>query len=524
MDERIEAIVNGLERLPTLPGIAMKILEAVKKEEPNLKEIGDILSMDPPLSAEVLKIINSPFYGLSKKVTSVSHAVSMLGINAVKNLALGFSLLRNYRRGIQGGFEYTSFWKDSLIGALACRLLTGKILPAREEDSFALGLLHNIGILVLGRCMPDQYGLILKEKDKTRCSDHEAEKQVLGFSHMDIGGHLIRKWGLPELFHRPIRFHHNVDNEDSNDPEIATLTRILHITSLFIDLFRMPEKSTLLGLLDEYSRSYGFSEAFETDEVAKEVWEQAKSVFPHFEMEMGADEDYSRMIDSARRELISVSSDFMGRFLEQKRLIEQLREKSVRDGLTGLYNYQRFHESLEEEVYRSRRYDFPVSVVICDIDLFKRVNDTYGHLAGDHVLKCVARCLSETLRKSDDVARYGGEEFAIIMPETPAQGALVATERLKEAVEALRISYDGAHIQVTMSFGIATLSGKAFVAKEEVLKRADKALYQAKRDGRNRCCLFRSSSEKAKIRGGSAGKSVPFHSSSKKASLAGIPA
>ena len=108
-----EQIVRNIEDLPTLPGIAMRILEAVKKEGANLEEIGDVLSTDPPLSAKVLKIINSPFYALPRKITSVPHAVSLLGINTVKSLALSFSLVKGFKKG-RSEFDYTLFWKTSL--------------------------------------------------------------------------------------------------------------------------------------------------------------------------------------------------------------------------------------------------------------------------------------------------------------------------------------------------------------------------------------------------------------------------
>jgi len=146
-DTAFDVIFLKMDRLPTLPGIAMRILETVQQEDPDLQEIGKIISTDPPLSAEVLKIVNSAFYGLPSKVTTVSHAINLLGINTVKNLALSFSLVKNFQANSSVTFDYTLFWKDSLIGAAAAKLLAEKILPKFSEDAFFLGLIQNGDLL-----------------------------------------------------------------------------------------------------------------------------------------------------------------------------------------------------------------------------------------------------------------------------------------------------------------------------------------------------------------------------------------
>jgi len=203
----IADIVKNLDRLPTLPGIAMRILETVARPDADMADIAEIIATDPPLSAEVLKIVNSPIYGLNTKITSVQRAVTVLGTTAVKNLALSFSIIRANHGAKGDSFDYALFWKNSLIAAMACRLLASRILPQFAEDAFFLGLLHNIGILCLVRCMPDQYRMVLHEMDRSGCDFQEAEIQILGFTHMEVGQHLLRFWGLPEIFDLPLRHH-----------------------------------------------------------------------------------------------------------------------------------------------------------------------------------------------------------------------------------------------------------------------------------------------------------------------------
>ncbi|MCU0578777.1 MAG: HDOD domain-containing protein, partial [Desulfobacterota bacterium] len=199
---------KSIRNLPTLPGVAMKILEAVRSEETSLNVIADILSKDPPLTAKILGLINSAFYRLPSKVTSISHAVKLLGIQTVKKVALSFSLVRSFAGDPQGTFDYGKFWRDSLIAAVFSRLLAEKVLPAKVEDAFTLGLLHDIGVLALNVTMPKQYSLVIQEMALTGCPMPEAEERIIGFDHQDVGSFLTRSWDLPEIFFLPIARHH----------------------------------------------------------------------------------------------------------------------------------------------------------------------------------------------------------------------------------------------------------------------------------------------------------------------------
>ena len=170
------------------------------------------------------------------------------------------------------------------------------------------------------------------------------------------------------------------------------------------------------------------------------------------------------------------------------RAYETVRRQAIVDPLTGIANRRYCIEHLALEYRRARRDKHPLSLLICDIDYFKRYNDAYGHLAGDDCLKRVANTISEELRRGGDLcSRYGGEEFVVVLPETDQAGARTLAERIRQAVEALKILHRGSPIgsHVTMSVGLAT-ELENYENYEALFKRADEALYQAKHLGRNR--------------------------------------
>jgi len=160
----------------------------------------------------------------------------------------------------------------------------------------------------------------------------------------------------------------------------------------------------------------------------------------------------------------------------------KLEELASRDGLTGLKNRRAFNDRLEVEFERSRRYGNPLSIVLLDVDKFKHYNDTYGHPAGDLVLKTVAHLLEASIRDSDFVARYGGEEFVLILPHTPADAAMRVAERCRSRIE----GHPWPDRAVTASFGIATLQAGVNLNRDELVKASDEALYASKESGRNR--------------------------------------
>ena len=164
---------------------------------------------------------------------------------------------------------------------------------------------------------------------------------------------------------------------------------------------------------------------------------------------------------------------------------EEIYRLSTVDGLTQIFNKRYFLETLERELSRARRYDRPLALVMFDIDHFKQCNDTFGHRAGDFVLREVADVVRERARKVDVLARYGGEEFAMILPEIDIRGATAFAEKIRAMIGESKFMFEGRHIPVTISIGVAELTPD-IATYDDLIKRADARLYKAKQTGRNR--------------------------------------
>jgi diguanylate cyclase (GGDEF)-like protein/PAS domain S-box-containing protein len=215
--------------------------------------------------------------------------------------------------------------------------------------------------------------------------------------------------------------------------------------------------------------------------------------------------EHLHLVIGARR-LRNERDEFAGHVLsltnitEQKNLQLALSEKNKRlakvanrDALTGLFNRLYFEDALAQKVLESRRYGTGLSLAMIDIDHFKRFNDTYGHLAGDEVLRRIAGIMAEGCRAADIVARYGGEEFALILPATSGDDAFPVADRLRGLIEAHVVRYKDEDLRMTVSIGVASFDAARHDAQETLVDEADAALYEAKKSGRNRVVIARPS-------------------------------
>jgi len=176
--------------------------------------------------------------------------------------------------------------------------------------------------------------------------------------------------------------------------------------------------------------------------------------------------------------------------LKNATLFTLIKSRADHDGLTRIHNRRAFDERIVEEMRRHQRYRHPMSLLMLDIDHFKDVNDTYGHLAGDQVLREVGRILSETVRGTDFTARYGGEEFMVILPQTNEGQSQILAERLRTMIADARFTHNGHTFAITVSIGVAVLQPEALTKRRMLLEQVDQALYQAKKMGRNQVCNF----------------------------------
>ncbi len=489
-------------KLPSPPAIAIRILEAVRDCHSTSCSLAKIVSTDPALAAQVLKLANSSLYPTSVKVDSVERAVTVLGVVTLKNIALSFVVAKANHGPGGNGFDFNRFWKRALTAAVGANFFAD-LLRVKKSNTFVTGLLMDIGILYMYVSHPDDYVTVFTDKLAGNGSLVETERAVFGVDHQEIGARILEHWHLPNQIFEPIRYHHQSTAAPNGFDTDATILWLADKASSVYHGGNSVEKITAI---EKILKDYKGIDATAVTDIIDQIGEQCLEVMSLYDIDPGGMKPYSQLLQQANEELGKLNLSYEQLILDlkqQKRKSDrlakelkatnhQLRDLALKDGLTGLYNHTYFQDALKKEMSQASRYGRALSLLLFDLDHFKKINDTYGHPTGDRVLEQVGAVIQETTREADIAARYGGEEFAVILPETDLKGARVIAERLRAAVEAMRVSDDrNAILRITISGGIAAASPLCQdTTKAAFTHAADQALYRSKRNGRTRISDF----------------------------------
>jgi len=248
-----------------------------------------------------------------------------------------------------------------------------------------------------------------------------------------------------------------------------------------LDLIARSEGDLVFPVLLNVFTQLDFSEP-----EAKKIWE---GILKHRKEMSDSFKRRVNLLTAICDYFLTIKKSFNYPKVVELKVFEEANHFSKCDSLTGLYNRGYFEDSLSGEISRARRYDTEFSILFLDLDDFKKVNDTMGHLAGDFVLKKVSNLLIKEKREEDVVARYGGEELVVILPETNKVNTVIKAERIRKKIQDMPLIFDGKKIQISVCGGIATFPQDATEANE-LIRCADQALYRAKTEGKNQICLY----------------------------------
>ncbi len=613
-------------QLPSPRGVALAILELFRRENATLGEIARVVQTDPALSGRLIKLTNTASH-IVRPVVSVKEAVVRQGIATVHHLALGFSLVDQYREGACKAFDYNGYWSHSLLMALSMQALGARVHVAAADELFVCGLLAQVGKLALATAYPDEYNTVLLAQHADPAQDLTAhERARLETDHIEMGIAMLADWGMPKVFTGPLSHYEAPDHpsypHDSRANSLILMLRLSHrladlglatadvrprllnewmtlaaeldipqeAAGPFIDevidnwrewseLLKIPaaalpsfteichghaapdegeaeadiplrivvangnnaSRHTTMALLAEYGEHtiYPAENGNAALALAMEVLPHV--IIAHVDLPLldGLELCQAlRATDEGRRMHILMTSDEHGeeqwsrayeagadgylpstlsakglhtRLHAAQRLVQlqaawekdrtQLRQiaaelavanrrlanAALTDQLTGLPNRRSAMDQLEQAWSAASRSGLPLSVMVIDIDHFKHINDSYGHAAGDTVLREASALLRASARREDGVCRIGGEEFLVICPNTDLKSAMLSAERLRTNLSEKRITIGKTKRTLTVSIGVATRD-PGTVDMDALVSIADQGLYAAKEAGRNQTC------------------------------------
>lgn len=484
----LDKILNS-PRLPSLPSIALEVIELVQQRDVNIKQIAHTIQHDPALSSKILKTVNSSFYGQAHSVGTISHALVVLGLNSVKTLALGFSLVGNLAQSSDDGFNHFLFWKRSLYGAVAARSLAKQVGLVQQEESFLGGLLQDMGLLAMLETIGDEYLYILSDVGADHAMLKQREQLAFDLDHAELGGIMADKWKLPPILANSIRYH---DDPDSAPEDVLPAVRCVALGSIAADIFVNPGAAG-----EALERYYHLSNEWfsmgqeQAEPLLNAIHTGTIEMKRLFDLPTGEFESSDIILSRANEALLNLSMLQQQQAAQLEAKNKELVAQAEIDPLTGVANRRKFNDYIEKQFTHTQQSGEPVSILFMDVDHFKKFNDTYGHQTGDQVLSEVASLLEDLTESPTLVCRYGGEEFAIIMPDTDRFTAAKKAEEIRLGIsEKTIISDEGQSLHVTASIGVAAYDGTFFTKPDQLIKAADQGVYAAKNAGRNAVRVF----------------------------------
>lgn len=506
----MDSKLQRLSQLPSLPTVAVQLLHMFSDPEVSISDVVCVLRMDPALSGKILKAANTSRFGMKRPVCDLQRAVVLLGKKSVMALALGFSLAEASMSRSPHANLYSDFWFQSLVRGCAASLLAENYTTKVDAaEAFTIGLLARIGRLAMLGSDRERFVACIEKANETGAPLDEIESQCASITSRQVTLYLVREWKLPEHCLNAINdMNASMDEACANRvPGTVDLTDILRIASAFADFFSGENRGLAIAKAYELCCSIlGITEE-QVNLLVDRVREALDRHSSLFAVDMSKVGSPMELLSQAMGQLSALAAsaamnrdDPPGGYANheiqeengrlRKRVME-LTASTMTDPLTSLYNRGYLNQSLNDRTQRAIEQGSSVGLLFLDVDYFKQVNDTHGHLVGDEVLKLVAQLIRESVREGDVVTRYGGEEFVVLTSDQDVTSFARRAEMIRQRIESTPLRLGDLILNVTASIGgcLASPTPENPDFPIQILEAADAAMYRSKRSGRNRSTI-----------------------------------
>lgn len=488
--------------LPSPPRSLAAIVRAASDPDASAASLGELVAADPGFSTKILAIANSSLYRRGAPVTSVAHAVGVLGIRQLRNAALCAAAQASVDKRKIGAFHLSRFWENSLRRAVAARVLA-ESTTVDPMSAFTAGLLQDLGVLALMQTWPERAEEWMQVETDLPDIRLERERGLFGLGHDEVAPALAERWGLPDDLAAAMAHHHRDAVLDPH-AELSTLSRHAEVVATVLasnDRREALERARLI-----LARERGLDRST-VDAVVGRVAHEVTEMAALLGVKVKAQPELATIREAAFAGLqqLNLSYEQLVAHLEaslttQDRLAAQLRARNEElervartDALTDLPNRRAFWSTLVEQLEAATEAD-DVGLLLVDADRFKAINDAHGHEIGDAVLVHLARVLQSSVGDDELVARVGGEEFAVVFVARQAGFGRELGERIIERIKASPCEAPGLASPLALSVSIGAASVDAISRAGDsatnvargLYRVADARLYRAKESGRGR--------------------------------------
>ena len=485
------------ERLPSLPAVAMRVIELTGSPSTSMREIAEVISNDQGLASKVLKTVNSSFYGLSKPCTTINQAIVMLGLSAVKTLALGFSLVSTLGRS-QAAFDFPTYWRRCLLSGVAAKCIAHDTKIGYEEECFLAGLLQDVGMIALYEALQGEYVEVLERAGDDHRSLVKEEMAAFELSHPEVGAMLVGRWKLPPELAMPIKFHERPQGAPQDYIELA---RAVGLGNIAADMLITPEPALVLKKYYARAQEWFQIAPGRADELMKKITVGAKEVAKLLDLKTAAFNDPESVRATANKQLLAITIPLNDAPGDQASAADGMPAGAEGTGgaVAGMAGRVVFSQNIVAVIEQFAAGGGPYSVALLSIDEFAGMEESQGEPYANEVLVRFADALKKHVSSANAVIcalERGQFGVLLIGADRLAATRLVEQFKLNCAATTMSVKPVGllaVDLVLTVSAGLLTLDNTTrdrFSNLDSVMDTAGRALASAQRAGSNILRVF----------------------------------
>ncbi len=486
MDTKLLDDILNCTSLPSLPAVAIRVLELTSDPDVKMDELAKEIQFDQGISAKILRTVNSSFYGLRKRCSSIDHALVMLGLNPVKTLVLGFSLVSSVKGEDGDEFDYLGYWERGLTTAVAAKFAAEMVGNKQTADeSFLAGLFQDIGMVALHRTIGQEYIEVINSTDGNHGKLTKVELDAFDVQHAVVGAMMCENWKIPHEIVIPVRYH---DHPTACPQEYSQTARCVGFGNMIFDILKAENPTEPLRKAYAKGISWlGLSES-QVDELITMTAKVTKELGNLFVIDVGSIPDPDEVLAKADRQLIELSKSQPIEGFAAKHFAELIDTRDGTDPFTGALNRDSFNVAIRESFTSAYKGKFCLSVVQLTLDGYDELATSIGDAAQDEVVIGTSVLLRRHFEHMGGVVcRLADSVFAVVLPAVgraeATQGSSLCCDEFTKRIANWVSDADGVSEVVKVSIGVASLDDdtRAMMKTPDLLvKAASRAVLAAK--------------------------------------------
>ncbi len=486
MDTKLLDDILSCPTLPSLPSVAIRVLELTSDPDVKMDELAKEIQFDQGIAAKILRTVNSSFYGLRKRCSSIEHALVMLGLGPVKSLVLGFSLVSTIKGEEGDAFDYLGYWERGLTTAVAAKYVA-EMLDQKKivDEAFLSGLFQDIGMIAMHRTIGDDYLEALNAAENDHSKLAKLELDAFEMQHSTVGAMLCENWKIPHEIVIPVRYH---DRPTACPQEFSQTARCVAIGNLVHTVLSAENPTESLRIAYAKGGSWlGLKEA-QVDELIKESGKTTKELGNLFSIDVASMPDPEEVLKQADHQLIDLSKNQKIESYSAKQFTELINVDDGTDPMTGLMSREGFSVAVRESFDSAFKGEFSLSIVQLAISGYDELGASIGESAQDEVAIGVSVLLRRNFEHMGGViCRLSDSIFAVILPSIERNIATQYTsaccEEFTQRVSSWLPKVEDVAQTLVASFGVATVDDETrtmIKSADLLVKAAGRAVLAAK--------------------------------------------